>query len=271
MQKGCQEMPSDEAIKGILSEVLYNKYLKFKLNKTILNSKDMKFCPIVNCDGYARKELSSDVECTNKHKFCFDCLNPWHPKKNCQEIIDIEFEKWRKGKLIKKCVHCGFWTEKNAGCNHMTCKACKMEWCWICGQAFVSGHYGPGGSCYNLQYSKYNYNIDNRRIYHNGCIRFMYRVLRRLGSCVLFVLLFIALLLVGSSIVAVYYCDKKTDGNLGTKTKFVVYAFIFILAIVFQPIFLAVFVAFICLLMISTVICYPLAKAVIRQIRNLVD
>ena len=32
----------------------------------------------------------------------------------------------------KPCFHCGFPTERNQGCNHMTCPRCKGEWCWMC-------------------------------------------------------------------------------------------------------------------------------------------
>jgi hypothetical protein len=31
--------------------------------------------------------------------------------------------------------------EKMAGCNHMTCKACRYEWCWLCGATYTSYHF----------------------------------------------------------------------------------------------------------------------------------
>jgi len=46
----------------------------------------------------------------------------------------------------KSCPRCDFETEKNGGCNHMTCQHCKCDWCWICGQAIegdVGWHYNP--------------------------------------------------------------------------------------------------------------------------------
>jgi ariadne-1 len=32
----------------------------------------------------------------------------------------------------KKCPACNARIEKNHGCNHMHCKLCKHEFCWIC-------------------------------------------------------------------------------------------------------------------------------------------
>jgi len=32
----------------------------------------------------------------------------------------------------KECAKCASTIEKNGGCNHMTCKKCKYEFCWVC-------------------------------------------------------------------------------------------------------------------------------------------
>jgi hypothetical protein len=32
----------------------------------------------------------------------------------------------------KACTKCGVSIQKNEGCNHMTCKSCKHEFCWVC-------------------------------------------------------------------------------------------------------------------------------------------
>jgi hypothetical protein len=155
MQKGCKYKLKDEIIEFILNdEILFDKFRKFKMNKQIMNNKNMKFCPVVNCNSFLTKTDNNFTECENKHQICFNCLNPWHKDNICEDIIDKEFEKWRKGKKVKKCLLCGFWTEKSAGCNHMTCKACTFEWCWICGKEYKRGHYSRGGPCYGLQFSK---------------------------------------------------------------------------------------------------------------------
>ena len=58
-----------------------------------------------------------------------------------------------KKKFIKKCPKCGIWTEKNDGCNHITCIECNYQWCWLCNQKYTSGHYSYG-KCSGFQFFK---------------------------------------------------------------------------------------------------------------------
>jgi len=46
----------------------------------------------------------------------------------------------------KECPGCRRLTEKNGGCNHMTCQQCRCHWCWICGDRIdgdIGWHYSP--------------------------------------------------------------------------------------------------------------------------------
>jgi hypothetical protein len=75
MQKSCTMMLTDDIVKNILNdEGLIVKYYKFKNAKMVMNNKRLKFCPIVNCDSYVKKNKNKFVECQNGHKLCFDCL-----------------------------------------------------------------------------------------------------------------------------------------------------------------------------------------------------
>ncbi|CCL98184.1 uncharacterized protein FIBRA_00178 [Fibroporia radiculosa] len=44
---------------------------------------------------------------------------------------DSETANWIKSNT-KECSKCQSTIEKNGGCNHMTCKKCKYEFCWVC-------------------------------------------------------------------------------------------------------------------------------------------
>ena len=156
MQHGCSVVLSKNFIKTILDndDALIKKYEKFLERQNLLMSnKNVKFCPIPDCDGYAEKKDKKYVKCNFGHDFCFECLKQPHGKKNCEEIIDADFEEWKKHKIVKRCPNCKIWTEKNEGCNHMTCVECKFQWCWLCQQKYSSNHYSIG-SCKGLQFEK---------------------------------------------------------------------------------------------------------------------
>lgn len=74
-----------------------------------------------------------------KQRTCFKHRTMWHEDMSCDEY-DV-----KTGKLSgtdatnnwltlhsKKCSHCGWHIEKNEGCDHMTCRQCKHEFCWEC-------------------------------------------------------------------------------------------------------------------------------------------
>ncbi len=105
----------------------------------------------------------SFVECFYcQFTFCRRCEESWHPQIQCpkerivQEIIEnpdqnsvqlniIELKKVlleiESVQMIeqcsKPCPSCNVRIEKNGGCQHMNCRACKIHFCWTC------GWYGP--------------------------------------------------------------------------------------------------------------------------------
>ncbi|WAQ88270.1 hypothetical protein PtA15_9A397 [Puccinia triticina] len=44
---------------------------------------------------------------------------------------DSEMANWISANT-KECTRCHLTIEKNGGCNHVTCKKCKPEFCWVC-------------------------------------------------------------------------------------------------------------------------------------------
>ena len=138
-------------------ENLIKKYKKFKIRNQVLTDPNVKFCPIKDCESYAKKEGDNKyVTCLEGHKFCFICSKPWHGRKKCQDEIDKDFKKWKKNKVIKRCPRCKMWVEKNYGCNHMTCAECHYQWCWLCGGKYSEGHFQYVGRCAGLQFAESN-------------------------------------------------------------------------------------------------------------------
>ena len=172
MQHKCPyEFDEDFIISHLKGDlILINKYKKFKLRSDLYNDPNVKFCPIKDCESYARKEGDNKyVKCKEGHQFCFVCSKPWHGRKKCDDEIDKDFKKWKKNKVIKKCPKCKMWTEKNLGCNHMTCAECKYQWCWLCGGKYTEGHFQLGGSCSGLQFS-------DSELFNNCCCLCLYKL-----------------------------------------------------------------------------------------------
>ena len=157
MQNGCGVTLDDNFIKKILGDdnELIAKYDKFSNRKKLMEKNEkIRFCPHPDCEGYAEKTGKNKyVKCNFGHEFCFECSNPPHGKKKCSEMLDKEFEEWKSHKIIKRCPCCRMWTEKNEGCNHMTCVECKFQWCWLCQKRYTYDHFDKG-ACTGLQFYK---------------------------------------------------------------------------------------------------------------------
>lgn len=97
--------------------------------------------PVVSCGarGIAGSSQGSSLG-SKEHKFCFGCAieSDHRPVvcgvaklwlKKCRD--DSETANWIKSNT-KECPKCMSTIEKNGGCNHMTCKKCKHDFCWVC-------------------------------------------------------------------------------------------------------------------------------------------
>jgi len=157
MNHGCNEILSKEFILKHISEheILVEKYNKFLKRDEILNDKNKKLCPNPDCDSFLEKsEISKYVKCENGHEFCFECLKPPHGNKKCDNGLEKNFLKFAKGHQLKRCPRCQIYTEKNKGCNHMTCVNCQYQWCWLCEGEYKYGHYDRG-NCKGQQFLEF--------------------------------------------------------------------------------------------------------------------
>ena len=168
----CKTVLKEDFILGKIKDnaKLIEKYNIFKEKAEILNNPNKKFCPKPNCNSYLEQKKGDKnkyVKCKNGHEYCYVCLKPPHGSKKCDEELDKDFQVWRKGKVIKQCPRCKFYTEKNKGCNHMTCAECKYEWCWLCEGKYSYNHFSSG-RCAGLQFVHRDYvelHFSIRRIF----------------------------------------------------------------------------------------------------------
>ena len=108
------------------------------------------------------------VICSNGHSFCSLCDQPAHAPTSCDdqrawvqkvkdEISDASAESGQSGDFndlanalwlkanTKKCPRCSALIEKDEGCNHMTCRKCRHDFCWICMQPWSLHSNNTGG------------------------------------------------------------------------------------------------------------------------------
>lgn len=179
----CKESFTIDIIKSLLNsdntEYIY-KYEKFLQREKIKNDPDLVVCPIVNCEGYAKKSnlntIKNDIDiietnikndkesllkqkekliCDKGHAFCSLCNQAWHGESPCDSDKEIKEFATYSGFIVKKCPKCKTWTEKNEGCNHMKCKICNYNWCWLCEKECKENHFFIEGTpCYGKQFNR---------------------------------------------------------------------------------------------------------------------
>ena len=157
-ERGCNTELDEDFVEFQIKndKDLIKKFDAFKVRAKIYLSNDKKFCPEPDCNSYLQEGKNPYVQCKNGHKYCYNCLKPWHGKTKCDEELDKEFQIWKKDKVVKQCPKCKIYTEKNEGCNHMTCAECKYQWCWICEGEYKEGHF-KSGQCNGLQFERINF------------------------------------------------------------------------------------------------------------------
>ncbi len=138
------------------------------LIRTFVDDKEnLKWCPAPNCEfalecGVRKKDLHRivpTVHCHCKHNFCFGCNLSDHLPAPCSLVKrwlkkcedDSETANWISANT-KECPKCQSTIEKNGGCNHMTCRKCKHEFCWMC-MGLWSEHGTSWYECPGLKYS----------------------------------------------------------------------------------------------------------------------
>eukprot|EP00469_Lotharella_globosa_P013533 CAMPEP_0167789536 /NCGR_PEP_ID=MMETSP0111_2-20121227/10749_1 /TAXON_ID=91324 /ORGANISM="Lotharella globosa, Strain CCCM811" /LENGTH=360 /DNA_ID=CAMNT_0007681733 /DNA_START=206 /DNA_END=1288 /DNA_ORIENTATION=- len=93
--------------------------------------------------------------------FCFVHQKQHGPDTTCAAYEAKTRQEEKKNRAwqaanTKPCPECGVATEKNEGCNHMTCYVCKTGWCWLCGEIIgnqmLPDHY-KSGDCKGKQFT----------------------------------------------------------------------------------------------------------------------
>lgn len=145
--EGCSRIIDARSLDLLVTPELTDRYQEL-LNRTYVEDKDiLKWCPAPDCENalecaIKKKDLDKvvpTVACACTHRFCFGCILNDHQPAPCALVKqwlkkcadDSETANWISANT-KECPRCNSTIEKNGGCNHMTCRKCKHEFCWMC-------------------------------------------------------------------------------------------------------------------------------------------
>ncbi|KAL5477449.1 hypothetical protein EMCRGX_G024248 [Ephydatia muelleri] len=172
----CDKALTDKEILLLIGHdtTLRNKYDRFRLD--YVKDGNKKTCPrccLITEHRLPRKfrlkESDVKLKCTSCDlEWCYKCHAPWHEGMTCRAFKtgDKQFHHWTKERRpdripnCQKCPLCRVYIERSTGCNHMTCRRCGSEFCYLCGEMFVPliGYdFGLHNSKYSILGCPYDY------------------------------------------------------------------------------------------------------------------
>lgn len=160
--KCCLEVSSALAVQALESEEIKERWRRVWSGAVVSKAPDMCACPSPGCEDVVLRlgeEYVCNAQCAEGHSFCWDCKSlDAHGPTPCKVweewevlvrehlaqvmeaggVLGEEASAQDVGNILwlaantKKCPKCATRTEKSDGCNHMTCKQCRHDYCWIC-------------------------------------------------------------------------------------------------------------------------------------------
>eukprot|EP00696_Hemimastix_kukwesjijk_P014430 gnl/Hemi2/28431_TR9405_c0_g1_i1.p1 gnl/Hemi2/28431_TR9405_c0_g1~~gnl/Hemi2/28431_TR9405_c0_g1_i1.p1 ORF type:complete len:580 (+),score=84.71 gnl/Hemi2/28431_TR9405_c0_g1_i1:82-1821(+) len=159
----CTHKITHAEVQRSVDAALFAKYEEFLLAAALRDDPNCRWCPRPGCSNAIIGDPSRPLMvCTNQScnfAFCFRCREEWHSDFTCEQYqqwklenseAESRYQAWAE-RNTRPCPRCQVKIQKNGGCNHMTCTQCRHEFCWLCDQDYLPGHYATGSAC--TQYS----------------------------------------------------------------------------------------------------------------------
>lgn len=172
-------LDSDE-VKLLATAEVFNKYIRYK---NVQGNEHYRECPTCGT-SVIHESVNPEIVCVNcSAKYCFMHGNA-HLNTTCDDYArkinqELKASTALINRITKQCPQCKAPTEKNNGCNHITCKICQTNWCWICGRDMVdvTSHYSQNtrDGCPGLQFTDPGCNC--RYLFWQYCLSHCRRIL----------------------------------------------------------------------------------------------
>ena len=144
----CDEPLDQTNIREFATPETYEQYDLLMLRAFLSETTEFHWCIGSGCQSGQLHDNSGPIfRCVQcGHRSCINHKVPWHDGLTCAQL-DTKLarrnrrrmrEEAKSQKLVdeisQQCPgkNCGWRIEKNQGCDHMTCRKCKAEFCWVC-------------------------------------------------------------------------------------------------------------------------------------------
>jgi ariadne-1 len=137
------------------SKEAMKSYNKFHYKSYTDDNKKVRWCPEKGCDNCIEMKnyVGSDyILCKCGSSFCWKCGKQAHRPASCNDGEKWQLKNSAESENItwimantKNCPKCQKPIEKSQGCNHMTCRVCNHDFCWMCLGAWAEHGQKTGG------------------------------------------------------------------------------------------------------------------------------
>ncbi len=141
----CKNLVDDETVMRLVGDgSVRTKYQSLISRSYVQFNRFLNWCSAPDCTFVVAavqtaSYRSGPVNCRCGHLFCFGCSEDWHEPVTCHMlkrwhkkcVDDSETCNWIAANT-KDCPKCHATIEKNGGCNHMSCRECHADFCWVC-------------------------------------------------------------------------------------------------------------------------------------------
>lgn len=167
----CKFIIDQVSLAGLLAPNRWNQYLNVTVSQYVQGNPALSWCPSKkSCEHVIQVTSSSSsevpthakkdplvIQCKCQFTYCLDCkrigghfpatcaeCDAWE-KEHPEDIRDHDYDNALSVDFIrthsKPCPECKMPISKNGGCNHMMCRYCPHEFCWVCFGDWNSRHY----------------------------------------------------------------------------------------------------------------------------------
>lgn len=151
----CECRIPDSFIREVVGEKseAWERFQSFLVKAFVDDHHGMRWCPAPRCERILRAAAHlTTIKCACGNSMCWRCGQESHQPATCDMLAkwllkcsdESETAKWIIANT-KRCPKCNVRIEKDRGCNHMTCRSCAHEFCWVCNGPWVDHGNHTGG------------------------------------------------------------------------------------------------------------------------------